>query len=120
MVPAAWRFLMMARAMDPFTLYFSASAARVMTRILGISVCIFCQRFSSRKTSLLSLSFTFSLVHDFFFAFVFFLVGSIFLVRRPLPSFPLSLPLASLPLPLPWSMTFSLLLSFSWWDRFSW
>merc|ERR1719454_1446355 len=91
MVPAAWRFLMMARAMDPFTLYFSASAARVMTRILGISVCIFCQRFSSRKTSLLRLSFTFTLVHDFFF------VGSIFLVRRPLPSFPLSLPLASLP-----------------------
>merc|ERR1711990_321035 len=95
MVPAAWRFLMMARAIDPFTLYFSARAARVMTRILGISVCIFAQRFSSRKTSLLSLSFT--LVHDFFFAFVFFLVGSIFLVMRPLPSFPLSLPLASLP-----------------------
>merc|ERR1711990_1250959 len=95
MVPAAWRFLMMARAIDPFTLYFSARAARVMTRILGISVCIFAQRFSSRKTSLLSLSFTFTLVHDFFFAFVLpaFFKGSTFLVGP----FPLSLPFASLP-----------------------
>merc|ERR1740117_2597432 len=101
-VPAAARSLIMARASEPLTLYLSQGTPRVMQRILGISVCILAQRFSSRKTSLLSLSFTITLVHDFFFAFVLpaFFKGSP-LPMAPLPNFPLaSLPLASLPLSL--------------------
>lgn len=68
MVPCSASFLMRARATEPLILNFSMSAERVITRILGISWLTLAKRFSSRKTSLLSLSLILTLVQVFFFA----------------------------------------------------
>ena len=65
------RWLMRKRATDPLILNFSQRMALVTHRILGISLQSFSKRFWSRKTSLLSLSLTLTLVHDFFLALPF-------------------------------------------------
>lgn len=59
---------MRARATDPLILNFSQRMALVTQRILGTSLSILSNCFSSRKTALLSLSLTLTLVHDFFLA----------------------------------------------------
>ncbi len=61
-----------------------------MQRILGISDAILAHFFSSRKTSLLSLSFILTLVQVFFLVFAAFLVGSALAVLPALASLPLS------------------------------
>ena len=91
-----WRSLMTALATDPLTLNLLTSSETVMVRNLGASLVILSYALVSRKTALLSFSFTLTLVQLFFLAFppaLDFLPG-----RAPaLPPLPLSFP-ASLPL----------------------
>ena len=69
MEPSLARCLMRPRATEPLILNFSMRALRVTQRILGISWQTLAKRFSSRKTSLLSLSLILTLVQVFFLAF---------------------------------------------------
>ena len=76
--------------MEPLTLYLSQRVERVMQRILGISDAILAHFFSSRNTSLLSLSFILTLVQVFFLVLAAFFEGSALAVLPPLASLPLS------------------------------
>ena len=89
-----WRSLMTALATEPLTLNLLTSSDTVMVRNLGASLVILSYALVSRKTALLSFSFTLTLVQLFFLAFPPADLEGPALADLPL-SFPASLPLGS-------------------------